>query len=452
MENKKRSSFTGKLGFVLAAAGSAVGLGNIWRFPYLAAKYGGGIFLLTYLVLVVTFGFTLMIAEIALGRKTGLSAIGAFASLNKKWKGLGTIAAIIPVMILPYYTVIAGWIAKYFFEYARGGAEVLAQDGYLDRFIAQPVEPIFWFVLFIGATFAIVMAGVNKGIEQCSKVMMPILIVLSLVIAVYVCCQPGALEGVKYYLMPDFSKFSIMTVVAAIGQLFYSMSLAMGIMVTYGSYMKKDVNMEASVGQIELFDTGVAFLAGLMIVPSVYVFSGGSAEKMNQGTGLMFDTLPKVFLSMPMSNLIGAAFFLMVIFAALTSTISLMETIMSIVQDKTGMSRAKAGWLTFALMLLIGVPTSLGFGPLSFISLNGMNLQGMLDFTANSILMPILALLTAIFIVWVVGVETVVDEVKLSSRFKKEKLFRFIIKYIVPVSMVTILVSSILDTFDIVSI
>jgi len=216
--------------------------------------------------------------------------------------------------------------------------------------------------------------------------------------------------------------------------------------------MKKDVNMEASVGQIELFDTGVAFLAGLMIVPSVYVFSGGSAEKMNQGTGLMFDTLPKVFLSMPMSNLIGAAFFLMVIFAALTSTISLMETIMSIVQDKTGMSRAKAGWLTFALMLLIGVPTSLGFGPLSFISLNGMNLQGMLDFTANSILMPILALLTAIFIVWVVGVETVVDEVKLSSRFKKEKLFRFIIKYIVPVSMVIILVSSILDTFGIVSI
>ena len=452
MENKKRSSFTGKLGFVLAAAGSAVGLGNIWRFPYLAAKYGGGIFLLTYLVLVVTFGFTLMMAEIALGRKTGLSSIGAFASLNKKWKGLGVITALIPVLILPYYSVIAGWIAKYFFAYVAGGAAEIAQDGYFTGFITKPAEPVFWFVLFMGATLAIVLAGVNRGIEKCSKVMMPVLIVLSLGIAVYVCCQPGALAGVKYYLMPDFSKFSIMTVVAAIGQLFYSMSLAMGIMVTYGSYMKKDVDMEKSVGQIELFDTGVAFLAGLMIVPAVYVYSGGSAEKMNQGTGLMFDTLPKVFASMPMSNLVGAAFFLMVVFAALTSTISLMETIMSIVQDKTGCSRVKSALLTFAVVLLIGVPTSLGFGRWSFISWNGLSIQGMLDFVANSILMPILALLTAVFVVWVIGTDTLVDEVKLSSQFKREKMFRFVLKYMVPISMIVILISSILDTFKIVSI
>ena len=276
MESNTRSSFTGKIGFVLAAAGSAVGLGNIWRFPYLAAKYGGGIFLLVYLILALTFGFALMTAEIALGRKTGLSAIGAFRSLNKKYSFVGYLAAIVPLIIFPYYSVIGGWVTKYLWAFVSGGASQAATDAYFGQFITQPVEPVLWFMAFILVTAVVVLLGVEKGIEKVSKIMMPILVVLSIGIAVYSLFMPGAIEGLIYYIKPDFSKFSITTVLAAMGQLFYSMSLAMGIMITYGSYMKKDVNLESSVKQIELFDTGIAFFAGLMIIPSVFVFSGGT--------------------------------------------------------------------------------------------------------------------------------------------------------------------------------
>ena len=261
---KKRSSFTGKIGFVLAAAGSAVGLGNIWRFPYLAAQYGGGVFLLTYIVLSLTFGFTLMVTEIAIGRKTGLSAIGAFQKLNKKFTFLGYLGAIVPMLILPYYSVIGGWVTKYLTVFITGNGIAAADDSFFGGFVSLTGEPIGWFLIFIGATALIVLFGVEKGIEKVSKIMMPVLVVLSLFIAIYVCFMPGAVEGLKYYLVPNFENFSIKTVVAAMGQLFYSMSLAMGIMITYGSYMKKEVSIETSVHQIEIFDTGIAFLAGLI--------------------------------------------------------------------------------------------------------------------------------------------------------------------------------------------
>ncbi|MBQ7932253.1 MAG: sodium-dependent transporter, partial [Clostridia bacterium] len=291
--SENRSTFTGKLGFVLTAAGSAVGLGNIWRFPYLAAKYGGGIFLLVYLILAVTFGFALMSAEIALGRKTGLSSIGAFKQLDKRFTWVGVLGAIVPFIITPYYSVIGGWVTKYFFAFVSGDAKASAGDAYFTDFISKPVEPILWFCVFIGLTALVVFLGVDKGIEKVSKFMMPVLVVLTLFVAIYSMCMPGAMEGVKYYLTPDFSKFSATTVLDAMGQLFYSMSLAMGIMITYGSYMKKDVNLESAVHQIEIFDTGIAFLAGLMIIPSVFAFSGGNEEALVKGPSLMFITLPK---------------------------------------------------------------------------------------------------------------------------------------------------------------
>ena len=329
---KKRSSFTGKIGFVLAAAGSAVGLGNIWRFPYLAAKYGGGIFLLVYLLLAVTFGFSLMCAEIAIGRKTGQSAIGAFATLNKKYKFIGVMASAVPIIILPYYSVIGGWVTKYLAVFLSGGAHAAAGDEYFGNFIAQPFEPIGWFLLFIGLTALVVLFGVEKGVEKVSKVMMPVLVFLTIAIAIYSMTMPGAMDGVIYYIKPDFTKFSATTVLAAMGQLFYSMSLAMGIMITYGSYMKKDVSVESSVHQIEIFDTGIAFLAGLMVIPAVFSFSGGDEAALGKGPGLMFVTLPKVFDSIEgiAGTIIGALFFLLVLFAALTSSISLMETVVSI--------------------------------------------------------------------------------------------------------------------------
>ena len=449
---EKRSSFTGKIGFVLAAAGSAVGLGNIWRFPYLAAKYGGGIFLLVYLILAVTFGFSLMCAEIAIGRKTGKSAIGAFRALDKRFSFVGVLASVIPAIILPYYSVIGGWVTKYFAVFVSGQVSAAAQDGYFESFIARPFEPVGWFALFIGLTALVVMLGVQKGVEKVSKIMMPVLVVLTVFVAVYSMFMPGALDGVKYYLLPDFSKFSATTVLAAMGQLFYSMSLAMGIMITYGSYMKKDVSLESSVRQIEIFDSAIAFLAGLMIIPAVFSFSGGNEQALGKGPGLMFVTLPKVFDSMKGGSVIGALFFLLVLFAALTSSISLMETVVSIVRDKFGLKRNTTCLIVLAFCLVLGIPSSLGFGVLDGVKLLGMSILDMFDFISNSVLMPIVAFATCIFVGYFIKPQSVIDEVELTGRFRSKKLFSVIIKFVAPIFIVLILISSVLDTLGIMKI
>ncbi len=452
MANENRSSFTGKLGFVMAAAGSAVGLGNIWRFPYLAAKYGGGIFLLVYIILAITFGFALMTAEIAIGRKTGLSAIGAFRSLNKKYSFIGYLAAIVPVIILPYYSVIGGWVTKYLWAFMTGGMAQAAGDGYFLNFIGASTESVCWFFLFIAVTALIVMCGVNKGIEKVSKVMMPILIILSITIAIYSLFMPGAMAGFWYYITPNFANFSVTTVLAAMGQLFYSMSLAMGIMITYGSYMKKDVNLESSVSQIEFFDTGIAFIAGMMVVPAVFAFSGGDASQINAGPGLMFITLPKVFQTMPFGGFVGGAFFLMVLFAALTSSISLMETVVSIVCDKLKMKRLTACVVVFVVSLLLGIPSALGSNVWSWFKIIGMEFLDFCDFISNSVIMPIVALLTCIFIGYIVKPKIVTEEVELTGPFKRKKLFEVMIKYVAPIFIVLILVTSVMSAFGIFSI
>lgn len=439
-----RSNFSSKIGFVLAAAGSAVGLGNIWRFPYLAARYGGGTFLLVYLILAVTFGFTLMLAEIAIGRKTGLSAIGAFKKLDKRFGFLGVLCSFIPIIIFPYYSVIGGWVIKYFATFVSGGMSSAAEDTYFAAFISSTAEPIGWFTLFILLTAVIVFLGVDKGIETVSKFMMPILVLLTIFIAIYGLTVDGAMEGVIYYLKPSMEHFSVKTILAALGQLFYSMSLAMGIMITYGSYMKKENNLEQSVRQIELFDTAIAFLAGLMIIPGVFAFSGGTAESLNQGPGLMFVTLPKVFNSMPMGGLIGTAFFVLVFFAALTSAISLMETIVSILMDKFKWSRNVTVLFVTALALLMGIPSSLGFGIWDHVKFIGMSILDTFDFLSNSVLMPIAAFFTCIFVGYVIKPKTIINEVKESDgTFKSEKLFTIMIKWIAPIFLVAILASSV---------
>ena len=443
--SSNRSSFTGKIGFVLAAAGSAVGLGNIWRFPYLAAQYGGGMFLLTYLVLSVTFGFALMAGEIALGRKTGLSAIGAFRALNKKYAFIGYLASIVPMIILPYYSVIGGWVIKYLISFVSGNAGAAASDGYFDGFITQTAEPLIWFCVFIGITALIVMLGVEKGIEKVSKWLMPVLVGLTLIIAIYVACMPGAGQGVVYYLKPDFSHFSVTTVLAAMGQWFYSMSLAMGIMITYGSYMKKDVNIESSVHQIEIFDTGSAFLAGLMVIPAVFAFSGGDPTALSKGPGLMFVTLPKVFGSMTGGTYVGIAFFLLVFLAALTSSISLMETVVSIFQDKLKWGRRKTCLLVLAGALVLGALSSTGYGLLSGIKIIGMPFLDFFDFISNSVVMPIVAFLTCIFIGYIIKPKTLIEEVELSGKFRAKTLFTIMIKYIAPVFILLILGFSVLE-------
>ena len=451
--SSKRSSFTGKIGFVLAAAGSAVGLGNIWRFPYLAAKYGGGVFLLVYILLSVTFGFSLMAAEIAIGRKTQLSAIGAFRALDRRFSFVGPLAAIVPILILPYYSVIGGWVMKYAVGFVSGQASAMAEKTYFEGYIKQVGEPIAWFVLFIALTALIVFFGVEKGIEKVSKVMMPILVVLIIGIVVYtVATMDGAWDGVIYYIKPDFSHFSMMTVVAAMGQLFYSMSLAMGIMITFGSYMRKDISIESSIHQIETFDTGIAFLAGLMIIPAVFAFSGGDQSALSQGPGLMFSTLPRVFDTMKGGAVIGTAFFVMVFFAALTSAISLMETIVSIFMDKLGLGRRASCLVVLAMSLLLGLPSTLGYSLWQNVTVLGMQFLDFFDFISNSVLMPIVALCTCIFAGYAIKPAALVEELELNQTFRLKKMFAVMIRYIAPVCILLILISSVLNAFGVIQI
>lgn len=439
---ENRSSFSGKLGFVLATAGSAVGLGNIWRFPYLAAKYGGGIFLLVYIILALTFGFALMCAEIAIGRKTGVSAIGAYKKLDKRFGFLGILASSVPVIILPYYSVIGGWIMKYLFEFVRGGMVQTVTDNYFNNFIAEPIEPVGWFLLYLGITALVVLFGVEKGIEKVSKIMMPVLVVLTVFIAIYSLFMDGAIDGLIYYIKPNFKAFGPETVLAAMGQLFYSMSLAMGIMITYGSYMKKDVSLEASVKQIELFDTGIAFFAGLMIIPAVFAFSGGDQSSLGAGPGLMFITLPKVFDSMAGGAIIGTVFFVLVLFAALTSSISLMETVVSIFMDKFGWKRKSTCLFVFIICIALGLPSCLGYGVLKDILILDRSFLDFFDFISNSIIMPIVAFLTCILVGYVIKPKSLIEEIELDGKFKRKTLFTIIIKYVAPVCILLILFSS----------
>ena len=452
-----RGLFSGNIGFILAVAGSAVGLGNIWRFPYLAAKYGGGIFLLVYLILMLTFGYALIVAETSLGRKTRLSPVGAYRAFGQMKRNPflvfgGWINAVVPMLILPYYCLIGGWIIKYLFEYVVGDVTLVAGDGYFGSFISSPFEPIIWNLIFLGCTLGIILKGVEGGVERASRVMMPLLLILAVIVAVYSMTRPGAGAGIYYYLVPDFSKFSIMTVVAACGQLFFSLSIGMGILITYGSYMKKEVNVEEATYSIGLMDTLVATLAGFMIIPAVFAFSGGTAEALNAGPSLMFITIPKIFESMGFGGIIGAVFFLMVFFAALTSSISIMETCVSTLTDELHWSRRKSAlFMTFEAIAL-GVPCSLGFGVWDFISIAGLSILDMMDFLASLILCPLAAMLTCLLIGRIVGIENLISEVKISSAFHGEKIFRICISWLAPLLLLVVLVSSVAAALGIIKI
>lgn len=449
----KNSKFSSRLGYVLAVAGSAVGLGNIWRFPYLAAKYGGGIFLLVYLILTVSFGYVLIVSETALGRMTQKSPIGAFKSFGQGiwYKIGGWINAIIPILIVPYYSVIGGWVIKYFVEYITGNVNALAQDNYFNNFISDSFNVEFWFIIFALFAFITILGGVKNGIERSSKIMMPILVVLAIMVVIYSVTRPGAIEGVKYFLIPNFEDFSIMTIVAAMGQMFYSLSIAMGILYTYGSYLEKDVDIEKSTKQVELFDTAIAILAGLMVIPAVFAFSTEAAESLQAGPSLMFITLPKVFASMGAGTIAGILFFLLVFFAALTSAISLLETSVSSLSQQFHISRNKAIVIMAFVMLAFGTTSCLGYGVWDFISIFGMAFLDFYDFLTNSIMMPIAALATCILIIKVVGFQRIIDEVKISSPFKREKMYVFFMKYLASFFLIIILLSSVASVLGIIS-
>ena len=454
---EKRSSFSGTVGFVLAAAGSAVGLGNIWRFPYLAAKDGGGLFLFIYIILALTFGFTLLMTEVSIGRKTKQSCLTAYGKLHKGWGWLGGLASVVPFIIMPYYCVIGGWVLKYamMFIFGRGGET--AVEGFFDQFITGYSEPIVYNLVFLLMTAVVIFRGVNKGIENISKVLMPILFVLIIGISVYSLTLTGSeesggrtgMQGLMYYVIPNFDglgfKDVMMVIMDAMGQLFYSISVAMGIMVTYGSYFKDEDNLIRSVNQIEIFDTVVAFLAGVMIIPAVYVFLG--KEGMAAGPGLMFVAMPKIFDQMGVAgDILGAVFFIMVLFAALTSCISIMEAICSGMIDK-GMSRKRATVTEGIIALVLSTVVCLGYNVLffKFKLPNGTvgQILDIMDYVSNNVLMPVLAIGTCILVGWILKPKTIIDEAtKNGERFGRKWLYTVMVKYIAPVMLFALLLGS----------
>lgn len=449
-QHNSRSSFSGKIGFVLAAAGASVGLGNIWRFPYLAAKYGGGIFLVVYILLALTFGYTMIVAETSLGRLTKKSPVGAYSSFgsSRVLRAGGWINAIIPILIVPYYSVIGGWVVNYLVDYLSGKTQEVAADGYFSAFISDGLSAELCFVVFSLIVLVIIYAGVQNGIERVSRFMMPILVVLSVVIAIYSITRPGALDGVTYFLVPNPANFSWMTVVTAMGQMFYSLSIAMGILITFGSYMKKDTSIEESAEQVEIFDTAIAIMAGLMIIPAVFAFSGGDAEALQAGPALMFITIPKVFASMGLGTVTGCMFFLLVLFAALTSSIALTESAVSTFEDEFKWSRRKATTVIGIITIALGSLSALGYGPLADVTVIGMQFLDFFDFLTNTVMMPIAAIATCLLISKVVGVQRIEEEVMQNGgKFRRKKIFCFMIRYLCPVFAGIILLSSIANAF-----
>ena len=455
----KRGTFTGSIGFVLAAAGSAVGLGNIWRFPYLAAKGGGGVFIFCYIILALTFGFTLLTTEIAIGRKTGQSPLTAYREIHPKWGGIGVLACLVPVIILPYYCTIGGWVLKYLTVFLTGQGVEAAKDGYFTGYITGMWQPILWLIVYMILTAFVVYNGVDKGIEKYSKILMPILLVLIAGISVFSLTlthtdESGitrtGMEGFAVYLIPDFRGMTLqrffVVLMDAMGQLFYSISVAMGIMVAYGSYAKKETNLMKSINQIEFFDTLVALLAGLMIIPAVYTFMG--MEGMSAGPGLMFVSLPKVFEAMGRAGgVIGFLFFLMVTFAAVTSSVSVMEAIVSSTMDKFHLSRKKSTVLVTIYAIIAGVIVCLGYNVLYFeLTLpNGAVAQilDVMDYVSNNLFMPFVALLTCILIGWVVKPKTVIDEITVGgNKFQRKTLYIVMIKVIAPIILLLLLLQA----------
>lgn len=457
----KRNSFKGSIGFVLAAAGSAVGLGNIWRFPYLAAKDGGGLFLAMYIILALTFGFTLLTTEIAIGRKTKQSPLTAYGKIKKNWKWLGFAASLVPVIILSYYCAIGGWVLKYFLVYLTGNGVNAAQDGYFTNFIASDIEPIIMLAIFLISTALVIFRGVNKGIESFSKILMPILILLIVIIAVFSLTLSHTddngitrtgLQGLMVYIVPNFSNITVSRffsiLLDAMGQLFFSLSVAMGIMITYGSYVRDGDDLGKSINQIEIFDTVVAFLAGVMIIPAVYTFSGIEGMR-SSGPSLMFISLPRVFAAMgSFGNVVGCLFFAMVLFAALTSSVSVMEAVVSSLMDKFKLSRKKAAAAETVIALIVGVIVCLGYNLFYFEAKlpNGTKAQilDIMDYISNNILMPIIAIGTCILIGWIAKPKTVIDEIeKNGKKMGRRVLYIVMIKFIAPAMLILLFLKSV---------
>lgn len=436
-----RGSFGSSFGFIMAAAGSAVGLGNLWKFPYLAGQNGGAVFVVVYLLMVILVGFTMMLGEMIIGRKTQLDPYGAYKKLNKNWGFLGSIGILTAFLILSFYSVVGGWVIKYIVATLLGsiGGD---KASYFTSFISSSVAPLIYHGIFMLLTVAIVFKGISEGIEKASKIMMPALLVMLVAVVIRSVTLEGASAGLSYYLKPDFSKFNAKVLVAALGQVFFSLSLGMGALITYGSYLKGDEDLQFNALVIPGIDTSVALLAGFAVLPAVFAFGYQPTE----GPGLMFITLPAVFEAMPFGALFGIIFFILVFLAALTSAISLLEVTVSYGIDQRKWSRAKSVTIFSSIMFVIGIFASLSMGPMADfqIPLLKRGVFDSLDYLTSNILMPVGGLLMAIFIGYIWGVDEAIAEVKKTKgvKFSLEKFWVILIKYVVPVAIFIVLLSS----------
>lgn len=435
---KKRAQWGSSFGFIMAAAGSAVGLGNLWRFPYLAGQNGGGIFVLTYLVLIVLIGFTMMLGEMLMGRRTQSDAFTAYDKLKKGWGWIGGVGILAAFLILAFYSVVGGWVLKYIVATVAGSIPA-DTEAYFGAFVSAPVEPLVYHGLFMLLTVLIVVRGISGGIEKASKFMMPALLVLLVVSVLRSVTLPGAGEGIAYYLSPDFSKFSPKVVLDAIGQVFFSLSLGMGIIITYGSYLSKDEDLEKDALVVPTIDTAVALLAGFAILPAVFAFG----LQPDAGAGLLFVTLPQVFAQMPLGTLFGLAFFVLVLFAALSSSISLLEASITFTIDRFHWSRKKAVVIIGTVLFLIGILASLSMGLMSDVKIPLLNMGvfDALDWITATIMLPVGGLMMALFIGWIWRIDEAVEEVKISSAFRLEGLWRFLIRWFVPIAIFIVLIT-----------
>ncbi|WP_242972974.1 sodium-dependent transporter [Anaeromicrobium sediminis] len=442
--NQEREQWGSKVGFILAAAGSAVGLGNLWKFPYVAGKNGGGAFVLVYFIILFLVGFTLMLAEIALGRHTQLNAIGAYRKLREKWAFVGGLGVLAAFMLLSFYSVVGGWVINYVIKSVTGGLNVSDPEvlgNMFGEFVANRWTPIIYHAIFMLLTLLIVLGGVGGGIEKASKIMMPALFGFIILLAVRAVTLPGGIEGVKYLLVPDFSKINMEVILSALGQVFFSLSLGMGCMITYGSYLGKDTNIPESAVIIPLCDTAIALLAGLAVLPAVFAFGFEPAA----GPGLIFVTLPAVFSQMPLGNLFAIMFFILVLFAALTSSISLLEVCVAYVVDEWGWNRKLTTWTLAGLIFAIGVPASLSMGPWADIHLLGdRGFFDTYDYIVSNWLLPLGGLLLCIFVGWIWGTDAAIKEVTNNGtlEFKLRGLWVFLIKYVGPVAILVVFVRS----------
>lgn len=430
MKEKKagRGQFTSSFGFIMAAAGGAIGLGNLWKFPYVAGTAGGGFFLLFSLLFAVLLGLPLMLCEMSIGRSTRLNPIGAFEKLGGKWKFVGILNALSAFLVLSYYSVVGGWVLKYVFTYAQG-ADLSDAGAYFEAFHTSAAEPLWWHFAFMAFCVLIVAVGVAKGIELVGKWLLPLLFVLLLVVLVRSVTLPGAGEGLAFLFLPRAETFTFESAALAMGQVLFSLSLGLGVAVTYGSYMKHDADLLRDASAVVGLDTLMAFLSGAVILPVVFSFGQPTA----QGPGLLFKTLPFVFESMTFGRWFGLAFFFLVFIAAATSAIALLEVVTAFFIDRYKWKRWAAALAVGGVMALTGTAASLSMGPWSGATLWGLNIFDMMGFLTDKLLIPLAAFFTSIFVGWVWGVDKAQEEMEQGAgKIRFKRLFACMIKWVAP--------------------